>query len=175
MRLAILLLPFCCVFAMPATAQNSGVAPSLTAPVTTPPDGWGVDNFYSTAPSMSRDFLKAQHLVAEGRYAEVDPLLNQLIGKTSSWRVHFLKGVTALGLGEPATARRFFEKSLPSGRSGDPGAMSGLALAEVQLGNTEAARHILRDLRYQQEKCRSDCDRAEPLKRAIAVVEKVLT
>ncbi len=174
MRLAVLL-PFCCALATPAAAQNGSMTPALAPPMTTPIDGWGADNFYSAPRFLSRDVLKAQHLVAKGRYAEADPLLNQLIGRTSSRRVHFLKGVTALGLGQPATARRFFERSLPSGRNGDPGAMSGLALAEVRLGNADAARHILRDLRYQQEKCRSDCDRAEPLKQAVAVVERALS
>lgn len=174
MRLAFLL-PIFCAIAAPAAAQNGNMVPSLTAPVTTPIDGWGVDRYYGAPPSLSRNMIKAQQLVAEGRFAEADPLLSKLIGRTNSRHLHFLKGVTALGLDEPATARRYFERALPSGRSGDPGAMSGLALAEVRLGNADAARHILRDLRYQQEKCRSDCDRALPLEQAVAVIERALT
>lgn len=167
------ILPLFALLAVPALAQNSARV-TLSAPVTTPVDGWGADRFGGQPRSPSRDVVKAQKLVADGRYAEADTLLNKLIGQTNSRTVHFLKGVTALGLDDPATARRFFERSLPARGYGDPGAMSGLAIAQVRLGNIDAAQRILSNLRDQQRKCGTDCDRAEPLDRAVSIVERLL-
>lgn len=168
------ILPLCALLAAPAAAQNSAPV-TLSAPVTTPIDGWGADSLGGPPRSLSRDFIKAQRLVADGRYVEADSLLNKLIGQTNSRKVRFLKGVTALGLNNPETARRFFERSLPATGYGDPGAMSGLAIAQVQLGNVDAAQRILSSLRDQQRKCGTDCDRAEPLDRAVSIVERILT
>ena len=101
-------------------------------------------------------------------------MLDKLISRTPSKTVWFLKGVTKLGLGDAAAARRYFEQSLSRGRNGTPGAMSGLALAEIQLGNMDAANDLLGRLRHQQQVCADNCDRAESLDQAIAVVEKAL-
>lgn len=172
MRL-VFLLPLCAL-AAPAIAQSSGVPHVLSAPNMTPVDGWGADSLGPTSRSVPANMAKAQSLVSRGRYAEADPLLNDLIGKTNSRHIRFLKGVTALGLGEPATARRFFEKALPTPTSGSPAVLSGLALAQVQLGNIDAARSILQNLRNQQQQCGARCDRAKPLDQAVSVVEKAL-
>lgn len=176
MRLTVLL-PLCCVLAVPAHAQHvagvSGIHFNQGAPMAAPVNGYNAASFAST--SRSPDVGRAQKLIADGDYAEADALLARLIGQTSNRQVRFLKGVAKLGMGDAVAARRYFEKSLYSNRSGYPGAMLGLALAEIRLGNRDAAEDILQKLRYQQEKCRSDCDRAKPLDQAIAVVEKALT
>jgi len=175
MRLTFLL-PLCCALAAPAYAQHvggvSGIHFNQGTPMAAPVNGYNATNFPST--SRSPDVSRAQRLIAGGDYANADALLSTMIGQTSNKQVRFLKGVAKLGMGDAAAARRYFEKSLYSNRSGYPGAMSGLALAEIRLGNRSAAEDILQKLRYQQEKCRSDCDRAEPLDQAIAVVEKAL-
>ena len=176
MRLAYLL-PFI-VVATPASAQTMGLMPSpgptlVETPSVGPINGFYPD-IYSPMRPLDRQYVKARALVGEGRYAEADVLLTELYGKTSSRQVRFLKGVTSLALGDAQAARRYFSKALPNGRSGDPGAMSGLALAEIKLGNSDAARDILVKLRYQQDKCGLNCDRAKPLKQAVAVVEKAL-
>ncbi|MBR2267415.1 tetratricopeptide repeat protein [Sphingobium sp.] len=120
---------------------------------------------------LERDFIKARNFVAEGRYAEAEPVLNMLIGRTSAPQVRFLKGVTMLGLGDPAAARRYLE---PASRTGHPGALSGLALAQIQLGNQDAAQKILGSLRSRLEKCGGMCADSKSLRQAITVVEKGL-
>jgi hypothetical protein len=157
--------------AAPAAAQNAPMV--LSAPNTTPTFGWGADAGGSGATRLS-GYAVAQRLIAEGRYAEADPMIDRMIARTDHPRVRFLKGVNALGLGDPATARRYFLRALPVTRNGDPGAMSGLAIAEARLGNQDAARAVLVNLRRQQEQCRSGCDRRAALSRAIGVVEKVV-
>jgi hypothetical protein len=176
MRMAFLL-PLCCAIALPAQAQSgiSGITSFMPSYPAEPITGYGIDNFRSpAAQGPAADMQKAQALVAAGRYAEADPLLSSLMGKTSSKQVRFLKGVTKLGLGDAAAARRYFEKSLYRGRNGNPGAMSGLALAEIRLGNADAANDLLRKLRYQQDVCADNCDRANALEQAVTVVEKAL-
>lgn len=181
MRLAYLL-PILMTVSVPAVAQSnygSGMnfGPLVTWPgMSQPVDGWGADrgNFgqtYLYPPKL----VEAHRLVAEGRYAEANPLLNEVIGQSSSSHARFLKGVTALGMGDPKTARRYFEKVLPGGgRVGSPGAMSGLALAEIRLGNVNAAQNILSDLRYQERKSHGDRKRIKAIRQAIDVVEREL-
>lgn len=177
MRLAVLL-ALCCAIAVPAQAQQNapgisgihfGVSPSPSSPTT----GYASTEFIG-AFARNMDIGRAQNLIAAGQYVEADRLLTTLIGRTSSKQVRFLKGAAKLGLGDAEAARRYFEKSLYQGRNGYPGAMSGLAIAEIRLGNRDAAQNILDKLRYQQEKCSSNCDRAKPLDQAVAVVEKAL-
>lgn len=177
MRLPVLL-SLCCAIAVPAQAQNVhgisgihfGVTPSPAGPVT----GYAPTEF-SSAYAGNTDIGRAQDLIAAGQYAEADRLLTTLVGRTSSKQVRFLKGAAKLGLGDAEAARRYFEKSLYQGRNGYPGAMSGLAIAEIRLGNRDAAQNILDKLRYQRGKCGSDCDRAKSLNQAVGVVEKALT
>lgn len=95
---------------------------------------------------------RAQKLIATGHYAEADATLSRMMGRTSSKQIRFLRGVAKLGLGDAVAARRYFEGSLYMGGNGHPGAMSGLALAEIRLGNRASAESILGKLRYQQEK-----------------------
>jgi hypothetical protein len=52
--------------------------------------------------------------------------------------------------------------------------MSGLALAEIRLGNPDAARDLLQKLEYQKGKCAANCDRAQAIDQAIGVVTKAL-
>ncbi|WP_157102531.1 tetratricopeptide repeat protein [Sphingobium sp. TCM1] len=175
MRWTSLLSAFC-VFVVPAYAQTSGsITQSPFTPMVQPVTGYASYDFAGPSASIpGRDMQRAQGFIASGNFAEADKLLGSLIGKTSSRQVRFLKGVAKLGLNDAEAARRYFEQSLYTGRNGHPGAMSGLALAEIRLGNRDAARDILQKLRYQQEKCGSDCDRAKPLDQAVSVVEKAL-
>jgi tetratricopeptide (TPR) repeat protein len=177
MRLMVLV-PLCLGLSAPAYAQTThgitGIHIGLPTPMAGPITGYGPDNFYS-ADISHRDVRQAQTLIAAGDYGQADSLLSTLIGRTSDRQLRFLKGVTKLGLGDAASARRYFEQSLYRGRNGYPGAMSGLALAEIQLGNRDAAQELLDKLRDQQEKCGHSCDRATPLGQAVAVVEKALT
>ncbi|MBV2147414.1 tetratricopeptide repeat protein [Sphingobium sp. AS12] len=176
MRLTVLL-PLLCAVAVPAYAQQNGTgisgihfntaSPMGVMPIT----GFGPDNFRS---SRSTSLQQAQQLIASGDYVQADSLLATVIGETPSRQARFLKGMAKLGLGDAAAARRYFEQSLYRGRNGHPGAMSGLAIAEIRLGNADAARNILHKLQYQQEKCGHSCDRAGALKQAVGVVEKAL-
>lgn len=180
MRLTVLL-PLYIAVATPAFAQPqaqpvagiSGIHFNNGSAIPGSTDSYGSPSL-SRAPMRDGHVERARRLIAAGHYAEADALLTRLMSDTSSKQLRFLKGVTKLGLGDAAAARRYFERSLYSGRNGYPGAMSGLALAEIRLGNRDAAEAILDKLRYQQEKCRSDCDRAKPLEQAISVVEKAL-
>lgn len=175
MRLTVLL-TVCCAIAVPAHAQHvggvSGIHFNMGTPMSAPVNGYNAATFNFV--SQSPDLRQAQGLIAAGQYRQADVLLSKLIGQTSNKQVRFLKGVAKLGMGDAQSARRYFEKSLYSGRNGYPGAMSGLALAEIRLGNRDAAENILDKLRYQQEKCGKYCDRAKPLDQAVAVVEKAL-
>ncbi|KQN08626.1 hypothetical protein ASE85_17015 [Sphingobium sp. Leaf26] len=175
MRLTVLL-PLCCAIAVPAHAQHvggvSGIHFNTGTPMSAPVNGYNAAAFNPVSPSP--DLRQAQGLIAAGQYGQADVLLSKLIGQSSSKQVRFLKGVAKLGMGDAQSARRYFEQSLYRGRNGYPGAMSGLALAEIRLGNRDAAENILDKLRYQQEKCGHDCDRAKPLDQAVAVVEKAL-
>ncbi|QGP78429.1 tetratricopeptide repeat protein [Sphingobium sp. CAP-1] len=176
MRLTILL-PLCCAIAVPAQAQSgiTGIHINLPTASSAPVGGYGPDNFRSAGNGMFHDIRQAQTLIASGDYMQADSLLATLVGRTSSRQVRFLKGVAKLGLGDAEAARRYFEMSLYRGRNGNPGAMSGLALAEIRLGNRDAAQGILEKLRYQRARCDDNCDRAAPLEQAVAVVEKALT
>lgn len=176
MRLTVLL-PLCCAIAAPAQAQTAhgisgihfGVTPTPSGPIT----GYAPTEF-SSAFSPNTNIARAQNLVAAGQYAEADRLLTTLVGRSSSKQVRFLKGAAKLGMGDAQAARRYFEQSLYQGRNGHPGAMSGLAIAEIRLGNRDAAQNILDKLRYQQDKCGSGCDRARSLNQAVGIVEKAL-
>ncbi|WP_311270979.1 tetratricopeptide repeat protein [Sphingobium sp. WCS2017Hpa-17] len=176
MRLTVLL-PLCCAVAAPAQAQNvhgiSGIHFGITSSPAGPITGYAPTEF-SSAFARNTDIGRAQNLIAAGQYAEADRLLTTLVGRTSSKQVRFLKGAAKLGMGDAEAARRYFEQSLYQGRNGYPGAMSGLAIAEIRLGNRDAAQNILDKLRSQQDKCGISCDRAKSLNQAIGVVEKAL-
>ncbi|EQB31857.1 tetratricopeptide repeat protein [Sphingobium ummariense] len=175
MRSAILF-PLALALAAPVHAQHvagvSGIHFNNSTPFTGPVGGFASGYVPRQAPNS--EIGQAQALIAAGQYGQADAVLTKLIGATSSKYVRFLKGVTKLGLGDAEAARRYFEKSLYQGRNGYPGAMSGLAIAEIQLGNRDAAEHILEKLRYQQDKCGRSCDRAKSLEQAVGVVEKAL-
>lgn len=168
----------CCAIAIPAQAQtihgisgiHFGVAPSPSGPI----NGFAPTEFYPSA-ADNGDVIRAQQLIARGQYAQADRLLSTLIGRSSSKQIRFLRGTAKLGLGDASAARRYFEQSLYQGRNGYPGAISGLAIAEIRLGNRDAAESLLNKLRYQQAKCGTDCDRAQSLDQAVRVLEKALT
>lgn len=180
MRLTPLLL-LCSAIAVPAQAQQNGTGITgihiglSSFPVSAPVTGYGPDNFVVANQAPYRDMDAARKLIASGDYVKADNLLSDVVGRTESRQARFLKGVAKLGLGDPAAARRYFEQSLYRGRNGYPGAMSGLALAEIRLGNRDAAQEILDKLRYQRSRCSSSCDRAGSLDQAVSVVEKALT
>lgn len=176
MRLTVFL-SLCCTIALPAQAQtvhgisgiHIGIAPSPAEPI----GGYAPTEFPRPAADHA-DITRAQELIVTGQYMQADRLLTTLMGRSSSKQVRFLKGAAKLGLGDADAARRYFEKSLYQGRNGYPGAMSGLAIAEIRLGNRAAAESLLGKLRSQQAKCGSDCDRAQSLGQAVQVVEKAL-
>lgn len=170
MRTALVLL-MSLATAGPVIAQTAPLV--IPTPNTTPTFGWGADVAGFDATPL-RNYRAAQSLIGEGRYAEAEPLIDRMIARTNSPRVRFLKGVNALGLGDAATARRYFLRVLPVTRNGDPGAMSGLAIAEARLGNVDAARAVLIDLRRQQDQCCRGCDRRQAISQAIDVVQKVV-
>ena len=181
MRAAALLpLSLAFAFAVPAHAQTHGITGihigvgSVGGPSLGPITGYGPDQFNSAGGGMYQDMAKAQRLIGDGQYQQADDLLATLVGRTSNRQVRFLKGVAKLGMGDAAAARRYFERSIAYGRNGSPGVMSGLALAEIRLGNRDAAHSILDRLRTQKEKCGGDCSRAVPLDQAVSVIEKAL-
>ncbi|WP_409529922.1 tetratricopeptide repeat protein [Sphingobium yanoikuyae] len=179
MRFAFLLPVIISTFAAPIMAQ----APS--GPATAQPayheglrPSW--DNLYNIDSGVYGDFRTANYgrvrqLMQQGHYAQADKALNRIMSGSNDLEARFLKGVTTLALNNPEGARRYFERALPNGRSGHPGAMSGLALAEIRLGNPDAARDLLRKLEYQKEKCAGNCDRATSIDQAIGVVKKALS
>lgn len=118
---------------------------------------------------------KAGNLVAQGRYAEADPILSDLYGRTDSRQVRFLLGMTSLGQGNAEAARRYFLQSLSVSRMGHPGAMSGLAVAEARLGNMDSAHAMLTRLKQQQAHCASRCLNSAALDRAVLVTEQLLS
>jgi hypothetical protein len=152
MRLTALLL-LCSAIAVPAQAQQNGTGITgihiglSSFPVTAPVTGYGPDNFVVANQAPYRDMDAARKLIASGDYVKADNLLSDVVGRTESRQARFLKGVAKLGLGDPAAARRYFEQSLYRGRNGYPGAMSGLALAEIRLGNRDAAQPLQQQLR----------------------------
>ena len=179
MRLTALFL-LCSAIAVPAQAQQNGTGITgihiglSSFPVSTPVNGYGPDNYAVPGEALNHDMSLARKLIVAGDYVKADNLLSNVVGKTGSRQARFLKGVDKLGLGDPTAARRYFEQSLYRGRNGYPGAMSGLALAEIRLGNRDAAQDILDKLRYQRSRCSSSCDRASSLDQAVSVVEKAL-
>jgi tetratricopeptide (TPR) repeat protein len=174
------LLPLCLAVSTPALAQPpggiSGIDFNIGTPMSSPITGYGDTGVISSSlsPWDYSNIEKAQKLIATGQYAEADGILTKLVGRTSSKRLRFLKGVSRLGMGDAAGARRYFERSLSYGRGGSPGVLSGLAIAEIRLGNRDAAENILQKLRNQQKNCASNCERAKPIDDAVIVVEKAL-
>ena len=182
-----LLLPLCMAVSVPAFAQGGHAVTGITGINFNAGYDFGTLSSGSTAYSASGAFRGppdrppvnamqyARELVVQGKYAEADPVLNRLMGRTPSKDVRFLLGVTKLGLGDADAARRYFERSVHRGFHYHPGSMSGLALAEIKLGNVDAANNILARLRKQREACDNRCGRAPALNAAINVVEKNLT
>ncbi|WP_434405873.1 tetratricopeptide repeat protein [Sphingobium sp. DN12] len=173
MRFAFLLPVIASVLAVPATAQSPDQARSYEGLR----PSW--DNLYNVDSGVYGDFRSPQygqvrHLMQQGLYAQADKALDRIMSGSNDLEARFLKGVTALALNNPEGARRYFERALPHGRSGHPGAMSGLALAEIRLGNPDAARDLLQKLEYQKGKCAANCDRAQAIDQAIGVVTKAL-
>ncbi|WP_370308935.1 tetratricopeptide repeat protein [Sphingobium abikonense] len=182
-----LLLPIFVAISGPAFAQGGHAVTGITGINFNA--GYDFGTLSSSSPAYSGDgafsgppdrkpvgaLQHARELVAQGKYDEADPILNRLMGRTPSKDVRFLRGVTKLGLGDADAARRYFVRSVHRGFHYHPGSLSGLALAEIRLGNVDAANDILARLRKQQAACDNRCERAPALDAAITVVEKNLT
>lgn len=128
---------------------------------------------------LSRDPLQqARKLVARGRYVEADAKLSQVMDTTNTngrlLQVRFLKGVSALGQGDPATARSLLKRAADTGRSEHVGALSALAVAEVQLGDRAAAEQIRGRLQAHRDACESTCRQADAIASALSVVDRAL-
>jgi TolA-binding protein len=163
-----------CAMAAPAVAQPA-YQPSIPYAGSPSMDAsYNIDNSVYLRLHGPR-YGYVRQLIQQGDYARADKMLNGIMGDTSDREARFLKGITLLAMNNPAGARRYFEKALPRGRSGHPGAMSGLALAEIRLGNADAARDLLQKLEYQKQQCAGNCDRAAAIDQAIGVVTKGLT
>ena len=121
---------------------------------------------------------EARVLVSQGRYAEAGAVLNDVRDVTGTngglLQKRFLKGVVALGQNNPESARRLFKKAASMRRSEHPGALSGLALAEIQLGDEAAARRICDRLQMRSDACDSACPSSAALESALGVVDKAL-
>jgi len=166
-------LPLMIAISAPAAAQTAPL--TLSIPNTTPVDGWGADSGGARPPVLASSYKRAQMLVAEGRYADADPLIDKMMARSDNYRYRILKGVTMLGLGDAPAARRYFERAASSTSNGDLGALSGLAIAHVRMGNRDAALAILDQLKVRQVKCADACKLAPALRSAVGVVEKSLT
>ena len=122
---------------------------------------------------LSPQYERARQLVMSGEYAEAKPVLDSLLARTNSRSVRYLKGVASLGAGDAMSARRYLRQS--AGRYNlNASAVTLLALAEVRLGNMQAARAILSDLRSRKARCGSQCGNAERLGEAIPLVQQMV-
>lgn len=187
MRAAILL-PLGLMFAAPAMAQ---LAPASSAPpgtnftdfnsffglpysvVTTPAPG--IDTGPQGARVQPLDAARA--MIAAGQYRQADAYLGQVAGHASGLQrneVRFLRGVASLGEGDAARASGLFKSVVLSQGYRHAGAMSGLALAQIKLGDKAGARDILARLKTQQARCDAGCGRAASIDQAVSVVEKAL-
>ncbi|OHD01686.1 MAG: hypothetical protein A3H25_04800 [Sphingomonadales bacterium RIFCSPLOWO2_12_FULL_63_15] len=174
MRLAFLT-SLCCALATPAMAQvvqgpvtSSGLyafSANSTGDTTTPTDLGGRSYDVSAAKAASV-------LISDGRYAEADAMLTDSIARSANRQTRFLKAIASLGVGDAETAKRYFRTLVKMGHYRHVGAVSGLAIAEIRLGNADTARDLLQNLRSQQEKCGMDCSRAQSIQQAIGAVEK---
>lgn len=159
--------------AAPLAAQQTPppvIGPVITANARVP---W-IENV-PLGPLGSRGPLqKAGTLISQGRYAEADLVLNHVRGVTRTngglQQKKFLQGVVALGQNNPETARRLFNQAISMRRNEHPGVLSGLALAELQLGDAAAAQRIRDRLQTQSDACDDACPSSEALK----VVDKAL-
>lgn len=115
----------------------------------------------------------ARILIEQGRYAAAARLLSGPHVRQGK-ETRFLKGVSSLGMGDADTARRHFSHVARADNYREPSALTGLAAAELELGNVSAARDILGTLKEQQAKCKGECRRAKSLDRAVAALEKAL-
>ncbi|WBH16265.1 tetratricopeptide repeat protein [Sphingomonas radiodurans] len=179
MRLA-WLFPLAVIAAAPAVAQVS-IGPGYGSPGA-PASALGVPANSALQPtpyfpgSTKRYFPveAARKLILEGRYAEADRVLDHFYVRQTTAETNLLKGITSLKLGDADAARWRFLRAAKITRYRDPSALTGLAAAELSLGNEDAARDILGKLRSQQEKCGTGCARNESLSRAVSALEREL-
>jgi thioredoxin-like negative regulator of GroEL len=169
----IFLLAACCTLATPALAVESAF-PLSGPPVAAYPFPSAIQPYGGLMRDYSVKVAKAQKLVAAGRYGEAEPVVDELLRKVGTPDIQFLKGITLLGQGQPHAARGYFQAVVLRYNTRHAGAMSGLALADIRLGDADAARSILDTLRAQQAKCDNGCSRAPSLNQAVMVVEKAL-
>lgn len=182
MRL-VFLLALGCVAASPALSQTASVSPGYGYPGS-PDTAAGYPAHSGSGPSdvngrglwtYDRVLTQARKLIAAGDYADADTLLNYHLVNVVGNEARFLKGVASLGTGDTEKARGLFEAVVKNRGYRHPGAMSGLAVAQVRLGNVAAAREILVDLQTRQQRCGESCRYAAPLEQAITVVEKAVS
>lgn len=179
MRLA-WLFPVALTAAAPAVAQVS-IGPGYGYPGA-PASALGVptNSAFQAIPYFPRSTQRsfpvdaARKLILDGRYAEADRVLDHFDVRQTAAETNLLKGITSLKLGNAEGARWRFLKAAKITRYRDPNALTGLAAAELSLGNKDAARAILGKLRSQQEKCGTRCTRSESLDRAVTALERDL-
>lgn len=157
-----------------AQATSPVIGPAITNDARVP---WFESMLRDTEASPG-PLQKARTLVSQGRYSEADVVLNDVRDATRTngalLQKRFLKGVVALGQNNPESARRLFKKAASMRRSEHPGALSGLALAEIQLGDEAAARRIRDRLQTRSDACDSTCSSSTALENALGVVDKAL-
>ncbi|WP_156840149.1 tetratricopeptide repeat protein [Novosphingobium aquimarinum] len=177
MRLTSSLTLVAALIAAPLAAQSTG--PVVGPVITTDARTLWFDNM-KVAPHVTPGPLQqASGLLAQGRYAEADDVLDNVLGATRTngglLQLRLLKGVAALGQDHPETARRLFKKAASMRRSEHPGALTGLALAEIQLGDQAAAQRILDRLESRRDACDAACPEAKALGNAVGAVQKALS
>ncbi|WP_144037242.1 hypothetical protein [Sphingomonas sp. TZW2008] len=115
----------------------------------------------------------ARAMIDAGRYAEAARILSSP-GVVQGKDTRFLKGVSLLALGDANAARRNFRQAARADNYREPAYLTGLAAAELKLGNQAAARGILDTLRTQQAQCDGTCTRAASLDRAVTALGRAL-
>lgn len=179
MRLTFLL-PLALAGATPALAQNNPTVPGYTGGETNFGQSYDLNQtpgsgYTGPAATNGKALEHARLLLSQGDYAQANGQLTYLLGRMGTNEVRFLKGVALLGMGDARAARGYFDAVSKSRSYRHPGALSGLALAQIRLGNVDAAQDILRRLQVQQTKCNTGCARAPSLDQAVTVVEKALS
>ncbi len=162
-----------CALSSPAVAQSSTGQPigstSYTPNLNLMPAATLVRARYNPARVET-----ARNLVAQEKYREALAELGSPFVHPQSRDAQLLKGVAWLEVGDAQAARRFFRDAAKASRHRDVAAMTGLALAEIKLGDVDAAKSVLHKLQRRQATCGGTCDSAASLDAAVGGLEKVI-